>query len=673
MKNAASLCFGTGLTLVSILVSSAVSAQTNGNGNGFGGLHFSDLTGHIAFRYVLNEQGTAQSGVATTEESRPSYEEELFLGTRGYIFHPNLLKFDIGGGVLGVQSEYNTLTEDEEFNDRVYNFISRLNILEQKPYPLLLFYEHLNPSVTAGIGQSFIQQNERYGFDFSLREPFSPVSTNISASRLLSEGEGFDIVVDDTTDQASLRMQKHFAGGGYIQYSDNWTRHESSSGNPDLPIIEHITENNTHSLGARALFGEANKGQFNITGSYSVQNQEIEMAEVPVRRYRNAAPGLSWRHSDLWRSFMNYSVNETSEFNIDTRVQSGKLGSARNTSDGVNAAFDIHGDMEETVGFMRTSSGAALTLGYHYPFSWGKFMISAGGQYDSKDQEAEQANIAVFDEEIVIDDINWSGFGHAFVDTLAPITVTTQTLQPLTDGVDYELQTIGSRTYIRRLPTSVLTSNGDTVLVDYSYLTGGTLKYDETRATYQASLDISRYLNFYVRQYRVNQNMQDDTTSIIFNNIVENSYGASFNAVFWQSWLLGAGADLVEHEEDIASYDSEHYQSYLQMPFPLYSSFRVTGKRNKVDNLGTDIDVDISGYSFLLNSRPWLRAQINVESSYEEDTGTDVLRRRWSRVLNFSWQIRRLSVSVEGRYSRERQGDYERDNTSVRAQIRRDI
>lgn len=669
-----SLFCWSGLALFSSLASSAVMAQENGNGNGngVGGIHFSDLTGHISFRYILNEQGTAQSGTTSSDESRPSYEEELFLRTLGYVYHPNLMKFDIGGGVMGVQSEYNSLTVNEEYSDTVYNGIVRLNFFEQKPFPFLLFYEHLNPSVTPGIGQSYVQQNERHGFDLSLREPFFPVTTNISGSVQTSEGEGFDIVVDDVTSQAALRLQKHFSGGSFIQYSELWSKLVSNSGNPDLPIVETITENLTNSLSSRLVFGGDKQGQFDLIGSYNTQNQSIDAVASPTRKHKSVAPGLNWRHSDFWRSSMYYTLSETSEQDIETKVQSGKIGTGRHTSDGFNAAIDVHGDRDETEGFVRSSSGVGLSLGYHYPFSWGKFTIGAAGQLDRKDQDADLAFINVFGEQVTLTGTTPVTLGHSFVVPGSVVVENLARTQTYVLGVDYQLTVVGSRTQVERLIGGNIL-DGQDVLVDYQYETGGTIEYDDVKQTYQASLDVLRYLKLYVRQYRVGQKVREGSSSIILNDVVSNGYGASFNTVFWQSWLFGAEVDVVDQEEDIASYESTFYQSYLQFPLPFYSSLRVNGKRNIVDNIGSDIDVDLTGYGLTLTSRPWLRAQLNVESTYEEDVGAPTIRERWGRSVNFSWLIRKLTVTVEGRYSRERQGDYERDQTAVRAQIRRDI
>jgi hypothetical protein len=62
-----------------------------------------------------------------------------------------------------------------------------------------------------------------------------------------------------------------------------------------------------------------------------------------------------------------------------------------------------------------------------------------------------------------------------------------------------------------------------------------------------------------------------------------------------------------------------------------------------------------------------------ADVSYEEDTGGTIMRRTGRGTFIAEWRIRQLILRAEGQYARERQGDFEREKSSVKLLVKREF
>ena len=66
------------------------------------------VEGNITLRYLGDEQTSSGNGVVQPHEKRATFQEELNIFTHGYVYHPNFLKVDVGGGPMQVQNRLDT-------------------------------------------------------------------------------------------------------------------------------------------------------------------------------------------------------------------------------------------------------------------------------------------------------------------------------------------------------------------------------------------------------------------------------------------------------------------------------------------------------------------------------------------------------------------------------------
>ena len=613
------------------------------------------------------------------KESNPTFQQEFALKTRGYVYHPNMLSMKIGGSVLYDQSKFETLDGDSSTDSQRTNVFAFLDFLEKKPYPLTLYFDQQNPSVSTGLNGRFIQENTRYGFDFSLLEPFSPIQITVGAFQLTSQGEGLDQVVDDIQKQSNIRLYHAYGIGNFAQLSHQVNDFESRSGSLGLPIESRsfITESSV--FNSRNVFGENNK--FKLTNNITYSTQD----ELPDRKDLRFNPNLTWQHSEYVNSFYRYDFSETNEEVQDAKNHKLAVGAAKTGKD-FSASFDVHATDNETTSETTRlefqNYGGNFSISYLKPVSAGDLRLSYAGAYDQNNQETDTNNalLKVFDEEHVLTGTTAQTLVRDFID-VGTITVTNITrTQTFVLGLDYNLIIIGSTVQIQRRAGGNII-DGQTVLVNYDYATGGTFNYDTISQNLNLNLSFARYYNLYVRYFNKNQQLQEGDPTITLNSVSRSTVGIRADRPLQNGITLG-GEFVYEdnnednndiNTEDTSSYIKQNYDAFIELPLPRLTDVRFSARRVLVDNENSLEDVDLNSYILRINAQPWLRTRLSFESSYENDTGSAIDRLLRSHRLQADWRVRQLSVSFLAHYSVEELADTERERWTVKFVARREF
>jgi len=630
-----------------------------------------DIDGVIIFRYLFDEQSLIAQGVTSRKETLPTFQQEYAVNTQSYIFHPNMLNMNLGGSLLYDQSDFESLDGEFSSNSQLVNYFARLNFLEKKSYPFSLYYDQQNPSISTGLAGRYIQENTRYGFDFSLLQPFSPVQVTIGAFTETSLGEGSDQIVNDVRDQSNIRLYHSYGSGNHMQLSHQFNRLDSRSGSPNLPIQPRIFTTESINFDTRNIFGMDKQFQLTNVVGYSTQD------EFPVRKDLRFNPNLNWRHSEILSSFYRYDFSKFSEESLDTENQRMTLGVAH-TDKMINSNLEIHGQDNEATGLEFQNYGGIFSLNYAKPVSIGKLGLTYSGAYDRNDQKSSVSVLPKAKEEHVLIGTTAVDLLNQFIVTnnaATPVKVYNSDFQLLVEGLDYRLIIIGSTVQVQRRVRNDGIDNiiDDIILVDYSYETGGTFQYDMTNHNIGLNLDFARYYDVYFRYLNSRQQLREGNPTVPLNSISRSTVGVRADKPLSNGMTTGGEASYEDNNEDISSYVRENYDAFIEMPLPQLTDMRLSARRVVVDNENTDEDVDLYGYLLRINSRPWLRTALSLESSYENDTGGTIDRLIRQHRLQIGWRMRQLNVSFNALYVAEEQGDADRERWSVKLVAKREF
>jgi hypothetical protein len=643
------------------------------------GAQYADITpfkllgveGDLSARYNLDDYEQTSAGGDKTYQTRPTFEEEVSILTQSYAYHPDFLNMDLGGGLLLVQQDFDSDQGKNNTRESLYNLRAHLNFLQKKPYPLRLFYDRSNPSVTTSLAGRFLVENTRYGMNAALLEPFSPVTLNLEAFRFESDGSGFDTTIDQTTDQAAIRLSKSYAGGNSVRVSYLWNEADSQSGSPGLPIQQTVTTTKTTDAGAVNVFGS--EDQLRLTQLFTYIDQTLDPQQEPSSELDDLrySYDMRWTHTRKTQSFYQYRLQKSDRSEVNTTNRNVRIGASYEQEEGWHGDMDIHGDKEDqdTTNFDRKVYGTRGAIGYDRAIRHGSMQLGASMRLDQTDQSTGGSDIVqVFDESVTLAGTTPVALQNDFVISSSIVVTNQANTQTFIEGLDYDVRVIGATTEIQRLIGGNIL-DGQTVLVDYQYRSGGDVKFNSFNQNYFSNFKVFRFHDLFARYRDLNQSVKSGQPTTPLNDIENLLLGVRVEYPLLNGWLVGGEANYEDQDEDISPFTRKLYKAHVETTLPRTTRLRVMGRREFVDNENSPEDVDISQLIAQLTSRPWLRTAVNADADYEKDTGGTQNRRRRALAVGLVWLYRRLQFTVRAEHIDDKQGQVTQKNNKIRAQL----
>jgi hypothetical protein len=644
-------------------------------------LRLTGIEGHLSVQYTRDNFDTGREDEPSSSTSQTSLQEGLFVQAKGYVYHPNLMNFTVGGGPLLVRQKLETDAGAASARETLVDFFGRLSFLDEKPFPFTLYYDRSSPTVSVGLTDSFLQTNTKTGATLSVLQPVLPWSVNGEVFRLRSEGTGRQIVMDDITDQGAIRMYGTLGDGGYGQFSYQASRRESRTGNPALAIEPTTTDARNATFDTRHVFGDGRAGY--LTNAIAYNTQDYVVAGNPYLSYQDMrfSPYLRWQHAPDLFSFYQYSLYKSESSIVgapddqQTTNQSAAVGINRQWEESVTAAGDIHGQHNRSSGVTQRTDGVSGQLSFRRPVPIGVLSLSASLRYDRYERETDVRQAGVTIEPIVLTGTDLVPLVHEYVVEPPAIVVRSATLvQTYVRDVDYFIQTIGSKTYVQRAASGAI-NPGDTVRVDYDFLSGGDATYTTLDRGVFGNLTLFRYFNVFSQYRDREQRLGTGSPTTPLNSTRNFQSGARADVPLWETWWVGGEARFERQQEDVAPFRSTNYQAYTRFPLPLTSTamLHLSWRRVIVENETSPVDVQLTGWTGRFQARPWYRITLTAEASQDEDTGGPEQRLTRSYAVLAEWRIRQFSVRGEGRKTREEQGSFGHERSSLRLVAQREF
>lgn len=649
----------------------AALGAENGNGAPIAPFRVLDTGGLAVVRYRLDDAQRDSPSSEGSFQTMDSLEEELQLWASGYAYHPNLLSWQLSGGPVLVQQTYDSNSGSNRGNDLLWNFATRLDFLQQKPYPVSFYARRAHPTLSTSLAGSFLSETTEYGLSANLRQPLSPVLVELDARHAETRGEGFDTRIDDVLDLGSIRLSKSYRGADWVRLGYTRTEQDSASGSPNLPVVQTLTRTDSTEFSAENIFGQ--RDQITLRQQGNFLDQAVEDGITTDYRYAFYTADLRVRHSPELGTYYRYNYNESSRESEGPRFQEAVVGFNGNNGPGFGFGADAHFSSERASGFQREIGGAAASVSYSTgELRFGSVSLGMSLNIDRTDQKATSDFVSVFGERITLTGTAPSPLRNPFV-VAGTVTIRNQTqTQVFVEGQDYRLVIVGSTTSVQRLLGGNIL-DGETVLVDYDYQAGGTVRYGLVGQTYSASTTLLKHIVVFANYRDLRHSIIEGSPTQPLNDLDAFEAGLSANYPLGRGWAVGGEVRFTDHNEDIAPYQRDYYSAYVDLPLPGTLGFRLSAYREKVDNANSPEDVDLVRYTAHAQIRAWQGAFCSLDADYEQDTGGTLERKRYSQSLGLDWRVRRVRLGVYAHHYDETQGTTQRDNTMLRATISREF
>lgn len=617
-----------------------------------------DIETELALSYFFDEYTTNNADTKNTYRTGTTFQEELDILIRSYIYHPNLFQLDFGGGPIFLQNSYDSNLVNRSTNEQFFNFHAKARVLREKNYPLTLYYARSFSSSSPAVQDRMLLEKNRYGLDFLLKQSFQMAPLfNLSLSSFQTNGGNVQRTIDESTDQASLSVSTDFGsyGDGSIGYS--WSKEHSSSGSRGLPITPTTRTTNSLTIQTRHIFGQRGQVLLNNYLSYKKQDNLPSLEEVWFK------PSASWTHSDNLASYYRYSFRDWTTEQTDSQTNLLDMGVNHYRLDKhLQITADAQIRDHQTEGFQQNFYSGSLSLSYLQNFDLFNVQYSAGWTIDKTDRKADTTETPVFAERHILNDTTPASLSRKYV---VPGSIKVRNLsstQVYVENADYRLIVSGDTTQIQRIPTGNI-SDGEEIQVNYSFETGGTAAFTSVSQRYRIDVYRGQYIRVFGKYYNLERSLDSGDPTLPLNSVKETVFGLSFDVPFWDTWAFGGSSEIQDYEDEIIPYKGTSYSAYLQMPTPLNGRLRIYADRKIVEKQYTLEDIDLTRWGLRYSSSPWRRTTMTISIIDEEDVGGTRMRSNTSAALRFDWAIRQLNLAADARYNSDSIDDSERERT----------
>jgi hypothetical protein len=623
-----------------------------------------DVSGQYRIGYIVDDREFSSSA-----ENRTTWEQEFFLLTKSFVYHPGFLNMDLGGGPILAQTQLSNVLDEASQNDALFNFLARLNFLELKKYPFSLHFERSHPSVTSSIAGRFLTQNDAYGIRGRIFDMLGgSTALRFEASRRSVQGSSLGSVVDENTDLASILIETNYRDTDKLVLSFDRLDTGSASGSLGLPIFQSIILQDISEIRSRNRFGrEKNFEIYQTLRRLQQETRSVSSTALDDWQYR---ADLRWQHTDKTQSFFRLRQFDTKHTFSRSKTRNLELGVVQQTSENFNFDSAIEYSSAEQTGFSRDLSTLRGSFNYTQDVGFGTLGLSGSLRGSRTDQTSSADSIPVFDEIHVLNDTTPVELVNSFVVDGSVMVSNAGRTQIFTEGLDYRLVVIGSVTAVQRLIAGNI-NDGETVTVDYSYEPSGTAEFDTLGSAVTVNVSFLDTLGAYLRYDSQDTRLRigEFTNPVNDNSGLELGLSAS-NQIF-DGWSVTGQYRHRSQDEEISPYISDTLD--ISLTTSLRGTWKVTvsGSRAVIDYEKSAENVNLVTYRLALRGRLLRSVQMGYDAAYLNDTGGVLARKQVQHRLNVQWAYRRVRMDLRALYSQDGQGGRDRAYKQVTVQLTR--
>jgi hypothetical protein len=289
---------------------------------------------------------------------------------------------------------------------------------------------------------------------------------------------------------------------------------------------------------------------------------------------------------------------------------------------------------------------------------------------ERNDQESTAAEIGVFDEPLLLIGTTPVDLRNEFVVPGSVVVRNADRTQTYLEGLDYRLIVTGSVTAVQRLVNSSIT-DGETVLVDYSYSTSGTAKFDTFGSGIAFRADFLKAFRAHVRYDWQDSSVREGELTNPLNDGEILEFGVGASNQFLDGWTLDAQYRHLRQDLETSPFVSDQLDASVTTSLGGTLSVTFAAGMNEIDYENSDEDVSQITYRVGLRGLVFRRSYFAYDAFLLDDTGGTLARKQFRHRLHFQWSYRQMRFDLRATISDDELGASERNNTTVTAQLTR--
>ncbi len=589
-----------------------------------------DIYGQLELRMFNEmEERERQGGGASFDSEELEFSEILELNLDGYVYHPNLLNFQVGVLTEYLQESFSGTNVTVDRRDSLnLGGDFRLTLLEQLPYTLSLFGNRRESDVGSAFGEDYTLTTSSLGGRFIFTK--GPLPFSVSYAHSSRKASDPTLALGEVRDDVRARTSYTLGDRSKGSMAYEWSKQRGDRSGTQLTSQEFKLDNTT-------LMGPDDRVRLRSAFHLRDQTGLSETTNLSVRE------NLSWRIKDNLTSMYALGFDQTETFSMTTTDWSGQASVVHRLFDSLVTSAQAFGNFVETDASEQTIYGGRLTETYTKRLqNWGRLVASLSGgvrmeeRQDGPLSSSEAATTS--NPASVLDDRDtspWTAFAGtplAGLDPLAGGIVDLAATRANGNGAESTLLTTTLNFSPRLELWQWLTLYGRYELNEQELLSGATATRLESRKLYEVGGEVRwRFLQAEIEYENIDS---------VFSPVETISETVSLSRLFfrkWQTQLRGSHRN---------------------------STFSETAEQLEAWNLGAS-----------LGARVTTRSDLSIEAEYRnqewEGRSSDNDLEGYSVRAGYSWRYRNLEVEAKATLSHLKQRGQVEDRRELELSVTR--
>lgn len=502
-----------------------------------------DLSLTLEWTQLVNSIDPAIGPEQTDTENR--LREILDIRTTGFLGHPNLVEFDLGGRFWPEQRwlDFETTAQSSQLNQTLYDWDVRGLFLKESGLPFIIYSRQSTSDIDQLFGGTFQNVFTESGALVDIRSDTFPTKLQIFR-RTIDQTDAF-LVQDFNINQDTVLGDGRIEMGQDQRMSWDFEVDDiNESGNLFVPQSFTRTEANAE----YTLEFNEDRNSLRARGRFYDETGDLELTQF------TAGARLRLHHSDTLNSWYDYSFDSVNRPDQDQVSQTGTATVNHQLFDSLTtfatAGFNIF-DIP-TADFSSDEIFGNFDTEYRKEIPGGRLSAGLDGFVSFADQSELGAPVDVVDRLFIFDAADLIVINQRNVIAGSIVVTDVTGIITYVVGADYLVMTFPDRTDIRRIPGGAI-APGQAVLVDYTIGPepgGSTDTYGlgvDFRYTIERGLlaGISLYGGYF---------RQDENRSIITSGFPENDFSDLLYGVEYDIWKLYFRAERRHRDSTLASF-----------------------------------------------------------------------------------------------------------------------
>lgn len=459
------------------------------------------------------------------------YAEGLSLASRGFVYHPALLAFSLTlEPTWEQQRERYDPGWDTSRRSLFLDYGFDGTLFQQRSLSLQLKARQATATGISSLSPTTTSENRGYGATLVYKSPRFPTILSYLANDQKQEGFYASTESTDTLRLSSSHGSKRYKSTLNADYEQRRREYQGLSQPMESASLRLRNDAKVTADGGMQLASSLTTRWLEVQDQ---ANSNLDLSEI-----------LRWRHTQAKQRLQinsdysaRYTANRRNGEGSETIPLSANLSLSHLLYENLLSSLSGHTGYTRFEEGHESSYGGLLNFDYSRRVPKGLIRLTLGHAYQVRDRISTADEIAVFDEQLALDDFAITLLANRHVDLNSIAVFNSDKSVQYLRGFDYTISEVGDFVRIARVPLGGAIANGEMVQVSYTFRNDPSAKLGTLTRTFGAGISLWSALDLRYNLSTVREKLLDGIPPETLSDDLTQSVTAQLD-YHWSTTLL---------------------------------------------------------------------------------------------------------------------------------------